>query len=59
MVILNIEKHRKYSHQELINLGLSESKLPYNNFKVYKKKSIFYLFKFTESDKLLLDSINY
>jgi len=59
MVTLSLEKKRYYSHQELVNLGLKESKLPYNNFKVYKQQSLFYLFKITNTDKLIFDSINY
>jgi len=59
MVSLNIDKNRYYSHQELITMGLKESKLPYNNFKVYKQQSLFYLFKITNTDKLIFDSINY
>lgn len=59
MVVLNLDRNRYYSHQELIDLGLKESKLPYNNYKVYKKRSQFYLFTISDTDKLLFDSINY
>ena len=59
MVVLKLNKHKYYSHQDLLDLGLTESKLPYNNYKVYKRKSVFYLFKFTNADRLIFDSINY
>lgn len=59
MVVFRLDKQKHYSHDELISLGLKESNLPYNNFKVYKKQSLFYLFKISGIDSLIFDSTNY
>ena len=59
MLVLDLEKNKYYSHQELIILGLEECKTPYTKYKVYKLKSVFYLFKHTNTEHLIFDSINY
>jgi hypothetical protein len=45
MIVISFNAQKYYSHQNLKKLGLAKSKFPYNNFEVYIKNQIFYLFK--------------
>ena len=59
MVVINIEKERKYLREELVKLGLEPSNNKYSNYIVFKCDRLFYLFKEADDNKLLLNHIGY